>query len=308
VKRLLPSLFLVALVGAVSVATTGCDASPYAVTINSQVIKQAVLYQELHAWAGNRSYVEAFDAADSTSNGGSGVTVAGDTTKSYNTTWVASIMTSMVAASAIEQHAAATGHIPLSGLQTAARSVSEIDHSGYWEQFSPAFRDVLTTRLATQAAITPATTPAATLKALYSQYQTYFFTEVCVLQASAFSLEAAHALAAGGVASGTKLCYNQSQFEQQPVAFQSAVRPLPLGSVSAPIKTSYGYQVVKVVSRDNQAYGPNIERTLSVAYVTASGAPDPVLNGLLGSAKVRVNPAYGTWHSDQVVAPVAPTI
>jgi hypothetical protein len=211
-------------------------------------------------------------------------------------------MTSMVAASAIEQHAAATGHIPTSGLQTAARSVSEIDHAGYWEQFSQAFRDLLSARLATQAAVTPATTPETTLQNLYNQYKTYFFTEVCVLQASAFSLDAAHALAGAGVANGTKLCYNQSQFEQQPVAFQSAVRPLPVGSVSAPIKTSYGYQVVKVVSRDVQTYGPDIQRTLSVAYVMASGAPDPVLKGLLGDAKVRVNPAYGTWGTDETSA------
>ncbi len=307
-KRLLQPLLAIAALGAVSVAATGCDASPYAVTVNSQVIKQAGLYSELRAWSDNRTYVQAFDAAESASNGGSGVTVAGDTPSSFNTTWVASIMSGMVAATAVDQRAAATGRIPLSGLQTAARSVSEIDHSGYWEQFSQAFRDVLTTRLATQAAITPASTPAATLRSLYNQYRTYFFTQVCVVQASAFSLAAAQAIAAAGVPNGTQLCYNQRQFEQQPVAFQTSVRGLAVGSISPPLKTSYGYQVVQVLSRNVQTYGPDIERTLSVAYVTASGASDPVLSGVLSSAKVRVNPAYGTWHTNQVVPPSAPKI
>ncbi len=54
-------------------------------------------------------------------------------------------------------------------------------------------------------------------------------------------------MAAQGVPNGVLACYDQVQFEAQSAAFQTVVRALPVGKVSSPIKTSYGYQVVRVV-------------------------------------------------------------
>jgi hypothetical protein len=308
VKRVLRVLGGAALIVAVSAATSGCDTSPFAVRVNSTVIKQAALYTELHAWSGNRAYVAAFDAAYSTSNGGTGVTVAGDNPRTYSTAWVANILTGMVTAALVDQEVAATRHTPSPALVAAARSVSEIDHSGYWSQFSLAFRQVLSLRLADQAAITPTSTPVSTLLSLFSEYRSYFFTQVCVVQASAFSLAGADALVAAGVVTGTPLCYDQAQFEQQPTAFQNDVRGLAVGKVAPPIKTTYGYQVVRVVSRDVQTFSPDVQRALSVAYVAAEGSPDPVLSALFAKARVQVNPAYGTWQGTQVMPPTQPTV
>ena len=54
-------------------------------------------------------------------------------------------------------------------------------------------------------------------------------------------------MAAQGVPNGVLACYDQVQFEAQPAALPDRRAGRPVGKVSAPIKTSYGYQVVRVV-------------------------------------------------------------
>ncbi len=101
-------------------------------------------------------------------------------------------------------------------------------------------------------------------------------------------------------------CYNQVEFEAQPTAFQTAVLTLPVGKVSSPIKTSYGYQVVRVVDRTLQAYTPDLQRVLSLVIQSSQGGGNPVVTGLVSKASVRINPAYGTWSSSQVTPPALP--
>ena len=291
---------------ALSLGLTACNVSPYAAKINSHVIKETALYSELRAWAGNTLYVSAFDATNSGTNSGSGITVVGDAPDTYSTAWVASILREMIDATLIDQDLAATGQAPSPEILAAARSVEEVSVVG-WNGFPLAFRDTLTTRLANQATITPPSVPAATLLSLYTQYRRYFFTQLCVLQAAAFSAAQAQNLAAGGLADGTPACYDQAQFEQQPQAFQSALMSLAVGKTAPAIRTSYGYEVVKVVSRSVESYGPAVQRVLSVAVSIAEGAANPVLVALRAKARIEVNPAYGTWTADQVVPPAQPS-
>jgi hypothetical protein len=76
--------------------------------------------------------------------------------------------------------------------------------------------------------------------------------------------------------------------------------------VSAPIKTSFGYQVVRVTSRAAQPYSQDLQQVLSLVIVSSQGTPNPVITGLLAKASVRINPAYGTWSSLQVQPPAVP--
>ncbi len=292
-----------------SITATGCSASPYAATVNSQVIKEPSLYSTLQAWAGNRTYVSDFDSAQASAAGQSGaqpLTVAGEGPGTYNTSWVAGILTQMIAAAVVHQNVVATGQIPSPAIVAAARSVSEIDHPGLWEQFPAAFRQTLANQLAEEAAITPPSVAPATLLGLYRQYAPYFFTQVCVIQAAAFTLQQAQGLVASGIPGGAQQCYDQAQFEQQSSGFQSAVMALAVGKVAPAIRTSYGYQVVTLVSRDVQAYTVAVQRALSVAVLNAQGTADSVVTRLLAKARVRINPAYGSWQQSQVVPPSQP--
>lgn len=298
-KRLLSTLAGLAAVLTLSLTATACDTSPYAAKVNSQVIHQAELNSELRAWAGNTAYVSSYNESSS------GTTVAGDAPGTYSTTWVAAILGGMVDASVIGQHVVATDQPPSSATLAAARTVSELGEVG-WQDFSPAFRDVLVSRLANEAVLTPVSAPQATLLGTYNQYKSNFFLQICTTASSAFSESEAAGIAAQGVPNGVLACYNQVQFEAQPMAFQTAVLTLPVGKVSAPIKTSYGYQVVKVVDRTLQEYSEDLQRVLSLVITSAQGTVNPVLTGLLSKASVRINPAYGTWSSLQVTPPAIP--
>lgn len=290
-----------AVLAAVSLIASGCDTSPYAAIANAHTIKQTTLNAELAAWAGNKQYVNAFDSA----NGSSGVNVAGFAPGTYNSGWVASILDNAVVASLIHQHLRALHQAPDAATMQAARAVSEISQIG-WTSFAPAFRNTLSMRLAEDSTVTPTSVDTTTLQRVYQQYKPYFFSQVCLLEAAAFSLEQAQRLSAGGYPGGSQVCYSQTQFENQPADFTQAVMKLGLYQVSQPIKTRYGYQVVEVVSRDVFGFTPQLQRVISVAIVNAQGSPNPAVDDLLVSAKVKVNPQYGTWSQGQITPPKTP--
>ena len=290
-----------AVLAAVSLTASACDTSPYAAVANGRTIKQTALNAELGAWAGNKQYVNAFDSA----NGSSGVNVAGFAPGTYNSGWVASILDNAVVAGLIHQHLSASHEAPDAATMQAARAVSEISQIG-WSSFPPAFRNTLTMRLAEDATLTPTSVGSSTLQRVYQQYKPYFFSQVCLLEAAAFSLEQAQRLSAGGYPGGSQVCYSQTQFENQPADFSQAVMNLGLYQVSQPIKTRYGYQVVEVVSREVFGFTPQLQRVISVAIVNAQGSPNPAVDDLLASAKVKVNPQYGTWSQGQITPPKTP--
>jgi hypothetical protein len=287
---------------AVSLTATACDTSPFAARINSQVIKQTALNAELRAWAGNPAYVDAFNSSNS-----SGLTVAGAATGTYSTAWVAGILSGMIEASVVRQRLHDTGQVPNPATEAASRSVNAVSQPG-WEQFPAPFRQTLVDRLGDAATISPATVPVPTLQSVYERYLPYFFTEVCTVQSSAFNQAEANALAASGLPNGVQICYNQTQFEAQSTAFQTAILGTAVGKTAPPIQTTYGYVVVKVVSRDVQPFGPEVQRVLSVAILSAEGSPNPTVDPLIAKARVQVNPTYGSWKSPDVVPPTAPNL
>ena len=186
-KRPLRVLAGAAAVVAASFSLSACDSSPYAVSVNAQVLKVAGLNAELADWAGNPSYVSWFDNLNSTSNQGSGTTVAGEAKGTYSTAWIAQILNQVIVSAVIRQHLSDTGALPDQALINAARALSEFATPYDFNQFPQGFRQILVERLADEAAITPVSTPVATLQKTYQQYQANFFTEICVMQNSAFS-------------------------------------------------------------------------------------------------------------------------
>lgn len=286
---------------AITVTASACDTSPYAASVNSHVIRQTALNSELRAWAGNAPYVNAFDNA----NGSGGVTVVGDAPGTYNNAWVSSILTGMVTAEAVHQRLVATNrHVTRVGTE-AARAVSEISQIG-WTSFPPSFRDTLVNRLAEAALITPQVVNSQTIDRVYQQYKPYFFSRVCVLEASAFNLQAARRLSGLKKISGSPVCYGQADLESEAADLRASIMALEPGRVSQPVKTPYGFLVVQVTSRDVLRLSTELKKTISVAILNAQGAPNDTINALVARAKVKVNPAYGTWGGSRVVPPKAP--
>jgi parvulin-like peptidyl-prolyl isomerase len=142
---------------------------------------------------------------------------------------------------------------------------------------------------------------------VYDRYAQYFFKQICTVQSSAFNQADAKALQASGVPNGHPACYDQDAFAAQPPSFQNAVLGLAVGKTAPPIPTVFGYLVVRVVSRTEQGFTPDVQRVLSTAVLSAQGSPNTTLDGLVAKANVKVNPTYGSWKSSQVVPPAAPS-
>jgi hypothetical protein len=219
---------------------------------------------------------------------------------------VGSVLGGMIDASIFRQQLHATGTTPSAGINAAAYAVNAISQIG-WDQFSPGFRQTLEGRLADESLLTSPSIPVATLRSVYDRYAQYFFNQICTAQTAAFNQAQAKALQASGVPNGHLACYDQQAFTAQPASFQNAVLGLRVGQTAAPIPTLFGYLVVKVVSRTEQGFTPEVQRVLSTAVLSAEGSANPALDSLVAKAHVRVNPTYGSWQSAQVVPPPAPS-
>lgn len=285
----------------VALGASACDASPYAASVNGDTISQAYLNNQLKLWAANKTWVASFDSANSQQNGGSGATVTGSGGKdTYSATFVSDILDTIIQVKILHQHLAGANQLPTQDELVASRAVNEYLRSDYWDQFAPSLRNLLVEQLADQGALTPVPSNVAALQGAYLAIQPYLFYQICVKEASAFSSADVQKLATAGNFNGAQVCLSQTDFENQSPAFQSAVVNLTPNSVSQPIQTSFGFEVVQVVSRSGPTLSIGVQHVLAAA--TAQSEPPQILD-LMNRAKVKLNPAYGTWAQGQVNPP-----
>jgi hypothetical protein len=309
VKPPIRLLAATAAVVAVALGASACDSSPYAASINSHTIKQTALNAELQTLASTPAYVSAVD--QSAQQQGNSTTVAGSAPGTYNTTWVTSVLDNMIVGSALHQRLATTGSLPGPDWLAAARSVDEARYGTIWFQFPATYRDTQVQRDADHAMIEPTSVDLATLTSAYRQYQKYFFSRVCTRQIAVTasnpdgSVDYTNSLAKAidtvgrvdnGIsgAGGVVVCYGQPQLESQPLSFINTVMGLAPGQAAAPIRTSYGYQVLAVDSRAQLGLTPAVRRALSVALSEGRVTDTPLIR-LLTAAHVSINPQFGQW-------------
>jgi len=279
---------------AASVSLTACDTSPFAAKVDSAVITQSSVNDQLNGYASNKAWVASVDFQNTVAQGGNGATVEGSGGPgTFDSAFSAHVLTEMIIASAIQQHLAATGNQPETDTQVAARAYREASEVT-WTSFPASLRQSMSDELAEESALVPVPASSSTLQKAYEQYQPYLFYRVCLQEASAFTADQARTLAGSGSFTGAQLCYDQAGLETQGTALFRSVVKLSPGDVSAPIKTSYGYEVVKLVSRAGPALTPGVARVLGVVTGTANPAE---LQKVVAGASVKVNPAYGTWSS-----------
>lgn len=300
------ALRLGALAGALGVGSltlSACDASPYAATVNGYVITVNTLNNEMAGWAANKAWVQQFDSGNSTSQGGNGATVVGSGgAGTYSSTFAADILSDLVSTKAIDQYLAAHGITVTNDQLVAAQAINEYIRGDSWTQFSPSIREFQVRQLAEEGALAGVPTDTSSLQTPYSDIQPYLFSSICVDQESAPDQAAAQSIISGGSVTGSELCYDQSDLEEQSAAYQSALRKLSRpGDLTPAIKTDFGYVVAKLVSRNTPGFSAGVKQVLSAAVTTPKE-----ISTLLKTAKVRVNPRYGTWSSGQITPPKSP--
>ena len=298
--KILRLLSIVGALGVGSVTLTACDASPYAASVNGQVISVNSLNHVLEAWASNQAWVQGFDAASSPSQGGDGTTVVGaGGPGTYTAKFVALILTTQIEVDAVHQHLASTGHTPSADEVVASRAVNEYLRSQYWTQFPQQVRNFFVERLAGWAALTPVPTNTSNLQGPYGEIQPYLFSKVCVTEAAAFDQAKAKQIIASGNVTGTEVCFDQTQLERQSPQFQDAVRKLTkVGEISSAVRTDFGYQVLQLTRRVTPPLNADVQRV-----IVAAETPPTALSGIVDSARVKVNPRYGSWSNGQVQPP-----
>jgi hypothetical protein len=322
-------------------AATGCDSSPYAASVNGQVIKETALNRQLDLLASNKKFITDTIEA-STADDGEGIQVTGQANGSYTAAWSADVLTAMVTAEVVHQHLVRANALPDAAQLAMARAVDSADYSGdlAWYRFSPEVRSIIVQRDAELARVVPVDTKitAAQLKGLYeSKLQTSLFTNVCVrdvdvdvdgagggidypaslakAKALVSAIDAAGVSGAGAQSfGGSVTCYSHALFEQQSLGLIGTVLGIKAGSAAAPKKSEDGYQVFAVTKRTLVPYGLAFVKAVSalvqVDSINSGGSTLPALETLVAEAHVKVDPAYGTWRKTKsgyaVVPPSGP--
>ncbi|MDQ6783571.1 MAG: hypothetical protein M3063_09050 [Actinomycetota bacterium] len=310
---------------AVSLAAAGCDASPFAATVNGQVIKQTTLQLELRGRAANKAYVNAVDQASSQSGG---ATVAGLSSASYSAGFAAGVLDQVVEDTAIHQYLVAQRALPSASALAAARGVEEIGAGAYWQGFPATIRDEFVSALADRSVIEPLPTSTGNEQSAFSSHQANFFSRVCTRQLTVSvpapnggvdftaSKDKAEQIVsdfnggtlAGATRGGFRRCYTQAQLEAQSQSLFNEVLGLAPGQAAAPQRTGNGYNVLAVDSRVLQPFTPGTALVLAFALNSSNqNGYTPALVRVLGVATVKVNPAFGTWNPSQLTVQTSAT-
>ena len=287
--------YVAAALAAGSLVLTACDASPYAAKVNGHVITVNSFNHTLAQWSSNQAVAQSFQS------GGINVAGAGGP-GTYSSNFASQVLSTIVSADIIHRYLAATGHPATSEQQITARAIAEVQDAQIWGQLSPALRNFLVQELADEGALAQPPSDPSTVQSDYQIIERNLFSSVCVIEASAFTQAEAQSISSSGPVNGAPQCYDQIQLDEQSPALQSAIRGLAApGDVSPPVRTSYGWVVAKLVSRATLPLDPQVQQVLA-----AHQSAPPVVQTLLTSAHVHVNPAYGTWSGGQVIPPVSP--
>lgn len=301
--RLAGGAALLALFG---LGVAACDTSPYAATVDHQTISSATLNADLQSFSANTKLVSPDNKQ-----------VWGASNHSYNSTFVADQLTTLVEVRVIRRYIAAHHLRVSSGLLDATRALEQLSYGSKWTGFSSAYQDTLVQQAAEAAVIEPLAIPSSTARQLHTQYRSRFFSSVCVrnltitangadgrvdLAASRAQAQRlvnslnrrSSASAAGAVRGGTFGCYTPSQLDAQPFGYD--VLGIPTYHASKPAREPFGYRVLVVTRRHLLPLHPDVVKVLNLGYTNRT------LNRLVRAADIKVNAAYGAWDNQRRVA------
>jgi hypothetical protein len=307
---------------AVAVACTlvasACDSSPVAVTVNSKQIKQTSLNASLREYAGNPDFVKAYE-----SQGEGQSTIQGESSGTYSATFVAGVLNSVITSTALHQYLAAHHNLPSASQVAAARAWQSAIQSPYWLGFSSSFRDQMAENFADESQFVETTINQSEVRRATSAASGFLFTLVCVRQVG-FTATGANgqpdfpaALAEARDATrgrtalqgGAVTCYSPPRLEDQGNPFYTSVIDARVGRPVAPQRTRFGYQVLEVTDRNHLPINEGMRKVTSLVAAQETGGKVPALQAhVISSARVWLNPQYGTWDPEKGVTPASPKV
>ena len=316
--------------GAAALVVTGTaackSAEPFAVKVNGQTVSKSDFDDELKAIRDNKKYRGLVEQSIQ-------VTGSGDDT--YNQQFVAQVLTRRVYFTLVHQEFARRNlKLTSTDLSDSRREVVQATGGAdVFGAFSETYRNFLvrTNAEVTVLADKLADTSAVNLRAYYNDHVDQF-ENVCAAhilvdtKAKADAIEKQLAKAkdkkttfadiakkdskdtGSGAKGGDLGCAAPSNYVAE---FKEAVRTQKVGVIGQPVKTQFGYHIIRVDSRDPAKSFDEVKDQVKTAITDSQqGAFNEFLTEASTKAKVEVNPRFGTFDTSgqqpQVVPPKAP--
>ena len=321
---------------------SGCGTAPYAATVNGEAISVQELAAEARHWASSPAFVKYQDAqflaqeAQAQAQGQTNVpnnTVEGNGTgpNVYGMYWTTLQLSDMITAVALHQYLAARSNLPTTTQVAAAWSAEWANDPTIWSEVGQAARTSGATYDAYRAQVLPLGNAKADAQ-FYAAHKAYFWTSVCLLEddvavsgrggtvnMAASRSQAEHVAAQltanpsappASVSGGSRYCLSPEQLLERRAGFEAKVNSLAPGHVAL-LRENWGYRVLLVTSRSQIPYSRAIAGDIEVV-TTAGGAQgqpnsESRIIGVLKAARVRVNPAFGSWAAN-LPSPYAPQV
>ncbi len=322
--------FFVAGVAAL-VALTGMaackSATPYAAKVNGEPLSKAGLDNELNAIRGNAKYLEALKQAQ--------VPVAGAGAGTFNSQFVARILTRRIYLELIHQEFVRR-KLKLTDKDLAGarqQLAASIGDESVLDDFPKAYYNEIrrTTAEVTVLQNALADTSEANLRKYYGEHLDQFESACAAHILVATEPEAAKIVKSLGSAKDKKATFADLAKKQSTdtgsganggdlgcaapsgyvAEFKDAVRTQKIGVIGEPVKTQFGYHVIRVDSREEAKPYAEVKEQVKTAITDSQQGPfNEFLTNASSKAKVEVNPRYGSFdktaESPEVKPPEAP--
>ncbi len=293
-----------------------------AVSVNGETISAETVEAELKAIRGNDGYREIVEQG--LASQGLELTVAGEGEGSFDTAFVARLLTLGVYFELLEQETVERGgQVTDADLEeNRPQAVASVGGDQVFGAFPPSYQDELIRRQAVtrkvQELVAPAPTPEE-LRALYDANQDELIG-VCVSHIFANTQERGEAEArariedlarqldegadfrvlaseqsddpAAAAEAGSLGCGGRGRFIP---AFEQAAVSLPVGEVSDPVQTEAGFHLILVESRGPQSFEEVQAQLAQILEQQRSADFAAFVDELTCEAEVDVNPRYGSW-------------
>ena len=312
---------LVAAVVAIAVAVSGCGSEAAAATINGKRIDRSDFNRELEALRDNKGLQAA----------GEGLTGTGRETVSAELTagWLTALIYDALITAEFDKRKLKLGKDDLEAAE--AQLGTQFGDPKVAQDFPGWFREILVRRNARAVALREAIagfgTSDADVRKYFETHQADF-TQVCTNHVLVKTKEEADAVVArlrggedfaavakdksldpGSAQEGGDLgCVAANLFVPE---FEQAVKTLPLGQVSDPVQTQFGFHVIKVRDRPATSYEEAQKGAKDALEGQSQDAVRSFLDKAARSAKVTVDPRFGKFEAQpgrapEVVAPEVP--
>jgi foldase protein PrsA len=304
--------FVASVVGIALLAGAACgSAAPYAARVDGQRIGEDTLVDELRAIAGNEEYLKLVEARQPVRGSGQGT---------FDSAFTALALTRQIyytlIATELQKRKLTVGESDLAAARTLV--IQQADGEEIFNKFPKGYQDDLVRRQAELDLLTLSVnelgSPEEAARAYYDSHQSEF-SQACVshilVADEAKANELRGRLAAGedfaaiasaesidteSKARGGDLGCDITPDTGFVPEFLLAVFTQPVGEVGAPLKTDFGYHLVKVTKRDVLPY----EQVSGAAREKVAAAAEPKVLALLQEAvqkaRIEVNPKYGSFR------------